>query len=69
MSAKYWTQNSIVHRCTKHKEIDIHFIREQVLRKELLMEYYPTEYQLVDLLIKSLSRHMFFRVKKQTYGV
>lgn len=39
--------------------VNIHFNRNQVLKKEIVIVYYPTEHQLVDLLTKSLNRSRF----------
>lgn len=48
-----------MHQRTKNIEINIHFIKEQILRKQLVTEYYPIEYQLANLLTKPLLRQMF----------
>lgn len=36
-----------MHERNMHIEIDIHFIREQVLRKQLVIEYCPTNINLI----------------------
>lgn len=56
ISAKYIAQSLVQHLHTKHVDIDIHFIQEQVLRKYPVVEYYPLKYQLADLLTKVLPR-------------
>lgn len=41
MNAKYLSQNPIMRKRSKYIEIDIHFIFNKVLRKQLLMKYCP----------------------------
>lgn len=42
------------HSRTKHIEIDVHFVREQVASKSLKVQYVPTQHQIVDILTKPL---------------
>lgn len=48
-----------MHQRTKNIEINIHFIKEQILRKKLVTEYEIGGYQLANLLTKPLLRQMF----------
>ncbi|RVW99667.1 Retrovirus-related Pol polyprotein from transposon RE1 [Vitis vinifera] len=45
----------VFHTRTKHIQIDVHFIHEKVLAKELDVRYISTEDQIVDVLTKPLS--------------
>ena len=41
--------------CTKHIEVDYHFVGEKVLRRDLLIKFISTQDQLADLFTKGLS--------------
>ena len=47
------------HVCTKHIEVDYHFVREKVLRRDLQIKYIATRDQLGDVFTKSLSTSWF----------
>ena len=53
--------NLVFHAKKKKKqiEIDIHFVRQKVIAKELDIRYVPTEEQIVDLLTKPLTTTRF----------
>ena len=59
LSAMALANNPVFHAHTKHIEIDYHFVREQVVSKQLQLCHVRTEEQLADLLTKSLSQHQF----------
>ncbi|CAL2240203.1 unnamed protein product [Prunus armeniaca] len=43
----------------KHLEIDYHFVREKVIRGDLLVQHVSSADQFVDILTKGLSTHLF----------
>ena len=47
--------NPIYHARTKHIEVDYHFIREEVLNKDIVPKYISTVDQVVDVFTKGLS--------------
>lgn len=44
---------------TKHIEIDYHFVRDMVLRKDFVIQYVCSDDQLADILTKHLSSARF----------
>ena len=48
-------KNLVYHSRTKHIEIDIHFIRNKVLNKELSIQYISSADQAADIMTKPLS--------------
>ncbi|XXG62615.1 hypothetical protein AAC387_Pa05g0940 [Persea americana] len=55
--------NPIFHARTKHMEVDYHYIREKVLRKELIVHLISTVDQLVDIFTKGLTSARFSLLK------
>ena len=55
--------NPIFYARTKHTEIDFHFIRERVLRKDLVVKFVSTTDQLVDIFTKSLPTQHFLDLR------
>jgi hypothetical protein len=53
------------HERTKHIKRRFHFIREVVMRRELLLQFCPSEDQLADVFTKPLSRERFCRLSEQ----
>ncbi|CAN6482959.1 unnamed protein product [Victoria cruziana] len=53
-SAIYIANNHTFHERTKHIEMDCHYVREEVLMKNLELAYVPSEFQLGDFFTKSL---------------
>ena len=50
MGASALASNPVYHARTKHIELDVHFIRDKVLAKELEIRYVPTSDQVADCL-------------------
>ncbi|KAH9725227.1 hypothetical protein KPL70_007794 [Citrus sinensis] len=55
VSAIEQAKNLFYHSRTKHIELDMHFIRDKVLAKELEIRYIPSEEQIADILTKPLT--------------
>jgi hypothetical protein len=56
LGATYLSANLVFHARTKHIEVDYHFIRERVTRKQLDIRFITTRDQLADGFSKPLSR-------------
>jgi hypothetical protein len=48
LGAKYLSSNQVFHARTKHIEVDYHFVREQVMRSLLQIDFVPTGDQVAD---------------------
>ncbi|KAL2531564.1 Sugar transport protein 1 [Abeliophyllum distichum] len=59
MSANSLASNPVYHPRTKHIELDVHFIRDKVLAKELEVRYVPTTDQIADLMTKEMSPYNY----------
>ena len=59
LSAGALTHNPVLHARTKHREIDIFFVRENVLTKQLVAHYILALDQWADALTKALSATRF----------
>ncbi|MCI15351.1 TIR-NBS-LRR type disease resistance protein [Trifolium medium] len=68
LSAKALASNPVMHACSKHIEIDVHYIRDQVLQDQIEIAYVPTADQIADCLTKPLT-HSRFHFLRDKLGV
>ena len=59
VSAVYLSANPVHHRRTKHIELDIHFVREQVALGRIRVLHVPTAQQFADVMTKGLPTSVF----------
>lgn len=58
------TANPVLHARTKHLELDLHFVRERALRKDIQVLHIPSQNQIADGLTKPLSSSRFADFKR-----
>ncbi|KAL4030262.1 hypothetical protein IC575_008498 [Cucumis melo] len=63
VSAISLAHNPVFHARTKHIEIDYHFVREKVLRKDISIRYIFSNNQLADILTKPLLSPTFLHLR------
>lgn len=63
LSAVMLSHNPILHSRTKHMELDIHFVREKVIAKSLLVTHVPSHQQIADALTKPLTSTRFHEMR------
>jgi hypothetical protein len=65
LGATYLSVNPIFHARTKHVEVDYHFVRDRVAKKEIAVRFISSQDQLADVLTKPLPHASFtyFRSK------
>ena len=63
------TENHVLHECTKHIEVDYHFIRDEYKRDVISLPHVPTEFQFANIFTKGLPqpRHQFLVSKLLLY--
>ncbi|XP_048445380.1 uncharacterized mitochondrial protein AtMg00810-like [Pyrus x bretschneideri] len=59
LSAIALSFNLVQHQKTKHIEVDVHFVRERVAKKQLLVQFVSFREQFADILTKGLSAPLF----------
>jgi len=59
VSSTYLSFNLIQHQCTKHIEMDIHFVREKVACGQVRVLHVPSRYQIANIFTKGLPLQLF----------
>jgi len=67
LGTTYLSANPIFHAPTKHVEVDYHFVRDRVAKKEIRIRFIPSQDQFADVFTKPLPTAPFtaFRFKLQ----
>jgi histone deacetylase 1/2 len=59
VSAVYMSTNPVQHQCTKHIEIDLHFVRDRVAMGQVHVLHVPSSRQFTGILMKGLPSPLF----------
>ncbi|KAK9051887.1 hypothetical protein SSX86_028515 [Deinandra increscens subsp. villosa] len=65
LGATYLSANPVFHARTKHVEIDFHFVREQVARGNLHVQFITTDDQIADVFTKPLLAQRFIALRNK----
>jgi hypothetical protein len=57
-------KNPMHHFCTKHIDIQHHFIREKLETEEICLSYCPTEHMIADVLTKTLAKDRYHSLSR-----
>ena len=63
LSAVKLSTNPVLHVRTKHIELDLYFVREKVIRKEVEVPHVPSADQLADVFTKTISSTQFIEFR------
>jgi hypothetical protein len=64
-SAINLAKNPVSHGKSKHIETRFHFLRDQVTKGKLKLEYCSTENQQADVLTKAVKRDQFLKLRRE----
>ena len=59
LSAMWMSVNPVQHGCSKHIDVDYHFVQKQVADGDIVIRYIPTRLQVIDIFIERLSSQQF----------
>jgi len=65
LGATYLSANSVFHARTIHVEVDYHFVRDRVAKKEIHIHFIPSKDKLADVLTKPLPHTIFFYLRSK----
>ncbi|MCI29637.1 retrovirus-related Pol polyprotein from transposon TNT 1-94, partial [Trifolium medium] len=64
-SAINLAKNHVSHGKSKHIETMFHFLRDQVNKEKLSLEYCPTDNQQADIMTKAVKRYQFLKLRRE----
>ena len=63
LNTVYLSANPVLHARTKHIEIDLYFVREKVLQKQIQIHHVPSSDQLADVFTKAIPSSRFLTIR------
>ena len=63
ISAVQLAANPVLHNRTKHFELDLYFVRDKVMQKQVFVSHVPTTDQIADILTKPISTQNFVKFR------
>jgi hypothetical protein len=67
LGAIYLSANLIFHARTKHVEVDYHFVRARVAKREIQIRFISSKDQLADVFTKPLSHSIFSLLRSKLH--
>lgn len=67
LGATFLAANPVHHARTKHIEVDIHFVRDLVASRRILVRFMSSQDQIADVLTKSLGSSRFSQLRDKLY--
>ena len=65
VSALALASNPVFHACTKHIEVNYHFVLEKVVNRDIIVKFISTLDQVADIFTKGLSSSRFVYLKSK----
>lgn len=65
LGATYLLTNPVFHACTKHVEVDFHFVIEKVVARKLSIEFISTHDQIANIFTKPLLSQWFAEIRSK----
>jgi len=59
------SKNPVQHSSTKYIEVRHHFLRDHIVRIDVILEFIGTKHQLIDIFTKPLTKDLFLQNNKE----
>ena len=65
LSTVYMAANPVLHARTKHIDLDLYFVRDKVVRRQVEVKHVPASAQIADVLTKAISSSQFSALRSK----